>query len=301
MGRSSMKAPNADKTSVDAADPTVLLICEDMMVIPRLEDAARAAGLSPVVVDSPEKLDAEGPPTPRRVQITEPLEGSDGRFLRSVLTWNPALIVFDLSASGLPWERWIQILSTSAATRRIALVAFGPHVEARTLARARDLGVNAALPRGAFLAALPGVLAEHARKPDRSAIELGCRGALDARVVEGIRLSQAGEYFAAHEHLEAAVLTTDGPESSLYRVLLQLVVAYLHLERGNRRGVQKMLFRLQPWLAPLPERCRGIDISALRQTAQALQALVDGWSQEAPAPPGSIPPPRIEIATDPPS
>jgi hypothetical protein len=295
-----MNAPQANATGFEAADSTVLLICEDMMVIPRLEDAARAVGLLPVVVDSPEKLDADGLPAPRRIQITEPLEGSDGRFLRAVLNWNPALIVFDLSASGLPWERWIQILSTSAATRRIALLAFGPHVETRTLARARDLGVSSALARGAFLAALPGVLAEHARRPDRSAIELACRGELDTRVVEGIRLSQAGEFFAAHEQLEAAVLTTDGPESALYRVLLQLVVAYLHFERGNRRGVQKMLFRLQPWLAPLPERCRGIDVSVVRQTVAALQSLVDGWPPEAPTPPASIPPFRIEIPHDPP-
>jgi hypothetical protein len=118
-------------------------------------------------------------------------------------------------------------------------------------------------------------------------------------VVEGLRLSQAGGFFAAHEQLEAAVLRPTA-RKALYRVLLQLVVAYLHFERGNRRGVQKMLFRLQPWLAPLPERCRGIDISAIRQTAEALQALVDGWSPEASMPPGSIPPPRIEIAHDPP-
>lgn len=293
--------PVVDDASSEPPAPAVLLICEDMMVIPRLEDAARAEGLAPLVVDSPDKLDAEGIPVPRQVNITEPLEGSDGRFLRAVLSWNPALIVFDLSASGLPWERWIQILSTSSATRRIPLVAFVPHVETRALARARDLGVTAALPRGAFLAALPGVLAEHARRPDRTAIEAGCRGVVDSRVVEGVRLARSGEYFAAHEQLEAAVLSTDGPESALYRVLLQLVVAYLHLERGNRRGVQKMLLRLRPWLAPLPDRCRGIDVAAVRQTAEALQALVDRWPPAAAAPPAPAPPPRIEFAGDPPA
>jgi hypothetical protein len=294
-----MSTSKANAIRAEAADPAVILICEDLMVVARLEDASRAAGLSPVVVDSAQALDAEGEPAPRLVPITEPLEGSDGRFLRAVLSWSPALIVFDLSSSRLPWERWIQILSTSAATRRIPLLAFGPHVEGRTLARARQLGVGAALPRGAFLAGLPGLFVEHALRQDRSAIEAGCRGALDTRVVEGIRLTRAGEYFAAHEALEAAVLGTAGPESALYRVLLQLAVAYLHFERGNRRGVQKMLLRLRPWLAPLPERCRGVDLTGIRQTVDTLQTLVDRWPPEAAGPPSPVPPPSIEVGSDP--
>jgi hypothetical protein len=218
-----------------------------------------------------------------------------------VVAWTPALIVFDLSASSLPWERWIQVLSTSAATRRIPLLAFGPHVEGRTLARARELGVGAALARGAFLGGLPEVLAEHAGRPDRAAIEAGCRGEVDPRVIEGVRLAQAGEYFAAHERLEAAVLSTEGTESALYRVLLQLVVAHLHVQRGNRRGVQKMLLRLRPWLAPLPERCRGFDLAALRHSVEALQSFVDRWPAGGPAPAASAPPPRLEWSGRPPA
>lgn len=261
-------------------DPAVLLLSDDFFVIPRLQDAARAAGLSPVVVDAPQALGAEGEPAPRRVPITEPLEGSDARFLRTVVDRQPALIVFDLSSSILPWERWIQILSTSAATRRIPVLAFGPHVEAQQLQRARVLGAWQVLPRGAFMAALPGLLAKHALRLDRSAIETACSGELDARVVEGIRLVEAGDYFAAHEHLEAAVLGTDGLEAPLYRVLLQLAVAYLHIERGNLRGARKMLLRLRGWLAPLPDICRGVDLARLRAHVAELQAALDAAASE---------------------
>jgi len=265
-------------------DPVVLLLCDDFFVIPRLQDAARAAGLSPVVIDHPQALDAEGDPAPRRVPITEPLEGSDARFLRGVIDLQPALMVFDLSSSALPWARWIQILTTSAATRRIPLMAFGPHVDEHSLERARELGAWKVLPRGAFLGGLPRLLAENALRPDRVAIEAACGGALDARVVEGIRLVQAGDYFAAHEHLEAAVLGSDGPESALYRVLLQVAVAYLHLERGNLRGARKMLLRLRGWLAPLPAACRGVDLAQLREDVSALQAALDAASSEPSTP-----------------
>ncbi len=90
-----------DKSEPAGADPAVLLLCDDFFVIPRLQDAARAAGLTPVVIDHPQALDAEGDPAPRRVPITEPLEGSDARFLRGVVDQQPALMVFDLSSIGL--------------------------------------------------------------------------------------------------------------------------------------------------------------------------------------------------------
>lgn len=263
-----------------APPPSVLLLSDDVHVLPRLQAAARDAGLEPVVVEHPRALGAEGEPAPRRVQATEPLEGSQARFLRAVVARQPALIVFDLSASSLPWDEWIQILSTSAATMRIPLLAFGPHVEAQHLQRARDLGAWNVMPRGAFLHALPGLVDKYALRPDRLAVEAACGGDLDVRVAQGIRMVQAGDYFAAHEHLEAAVLDTSGPEAALYRVLLQLAVAYLHLERGNLRGARKMLLRLRGWLGPLPAVCRGVDVARLRAQIEELQAALDDTAGE---------------------
>jgi hypothetical protein len=209
------------------------------------------------------------------VPITEPLEGSDARFLRAVVGRQPALIVFDLRSTTLPWEWWIQILNTSSATRRIPFLAFAPHVEARRLQRAFDLGVVKALPRGSFLAALRGYWPKHALRQDPGAIEAACQGDLDARVVEGIHRVQVGDYLGGHEHLEDAVLGTIGPEAVLYRVLLQVTVAYLHLERGNLRGARKMMLRLRGWLAPLPNTCRGVDVARLRAQLDEPQAALD--------------------------
>ena len=61
----------------------------------------------------------------------------------------------------------------------------------------------------------------------------------------------------------------------LYRVLLQLAVAYHHLREDNRRGASKMLLRIRPWLDPLPDRCRGVDLATVRRLLSELQQALD--------------------------
>jgi predicted metal-dependent hydrolase len=57
--------------------------------------------------------------------------------------------------------------------------------------------------------------------------------------------------------------------------LLQVAVAYLHIERGNYRGAAKLLLRLHQWLDPLPAQCRGVDVDKLKSNLQALQEALD--------------------------
>ncbi len=275
-----------------APDRPVLILSDDVHSLSRLEAVVRAAGLTPVIAAASSALGAAGEPASRAIPITEPLEGSDARFLRAVVELQPALIVFDLASAAHPWERWIQVLCTSAATRHIPVLAFAAPAEAEALARARALGAQRALPRDAFLDALPDLLDDMAPPADAAAIEAACRGALDPAVVEGLRLVRAGDYFAAHEALEAAVLRTQGSEAGLYRLLLQLAVAYLHLQRGNLRGARKMLLRLRRWLHPLPDACRGIDVARLRAQIAELQAAVDAAAVDPllPVPPGLLRP-----------
>ena len=78
--------------------------------------------------------------------------------------------------------------------------------------------------------------------------------------------------------------------------MLQLAVAYHHLQEDNRRGAAKMLLRIRPWLDPLPDRCRGVDLTVVRRLVARLQQELDRWptgestatlSQPAPAIPSS--------------
>ncbi len=67
-----------------------------------------------------------------------------------------------------------------------------------------------------------------------------------------------------------------GPAGYLYRALLQVTVAYLHIERGNQRGATKMLLRLRQWLDPLPEVCCGVDVASLKANLEELRAALEG-------------------------
>ncbi len=99
-----------------------------------------------------------------------------------------------------------------------------------------------------------------------------CRGRLHPRAVEGLRLFNAGEYFEAHEELEAAWRDEPGRIRDLYQGILQVGVAYYHLLRGNYRGALKVFARAFPLLEAFPDRCRGVDVARLRRDARAVEA-----------------------------
>ncbi len=266
---------NGAPPPTSASAPSLLLLTEDVFILPALEDAARSAGFELQVIARPEELGAEGPPAPRRVPLTEPLEGPDAALVRRLVERRPALILVDVTSRALPWARWISVLKSGSATRRIPVLAFGPHVEEEALAEATRNGADRALPRGAFLSDPARWIESYASKPDARALEAGCRELLSDLGRQGLELLNAGEFYEAHEVLEHAWLAEATAGGQVYRVLLQLAVAYHHLREDNRRGAAKMLLRIRPWLDPLPDRCRGVDLAAVRRIVADLQANLD--------------------------
>ena len=95
-----------------------------------------------------------------------------------------------------------------------------------------------------------------------------CDGPLHPAAVEGIRLFNRGEYFEAHEALETAWRAEPGPIRDLYRGILQIAVAYLHITRDNYAGAIKVYGRSQKWLRLWPEICRGINVGGLQKDAE---------------------------------
>jgi CheY-like chemotaxis protein len=150
----------------------------------------------------------------------------------------PALILIDLASDGVPWQRWIQILKTSSATRRIPIVAFGPHVEGDSLDRARKLGADRVVTRGQLQTNLAEILQGEARPPDAVAIQEGCDQPASADARQGMADLAAGAYFEAHDHLERAVLDTR-PGGASTVVPLHLAVACLHTERHWRAVLRR--------------------------------------------------------------
>jgi uncharacterized protein len=92
-----------------------------------------------------------------------------------------------------------------------------------------------------------------------------CAGGIHPAAIRGMDLFNAGEYWLAHEELEEAWKEENGAVRELYRAILQTAVVYFHITRDNYNGVLKVYGRVQKWIQPWPEVCRGIQIGQLRR------------------------------------
>jgi predicted metal-dependent hydrolase len=243
--------------------------------MPRIQDAARAVGYEFEAVTDPGVLGVVSEYSTRRIPLTEPLEGPDAQLVRHLSESQPALIIVDLNSEAIPWARWIQVIKTSSATRRIPIIAFGPHVREDDLEIAKAAGADFIIRRGKFQSSLQDLIAEWARPSVLEDVQKACDGELSERARQGIALHNAKSFFEAHEELEIAWMEAPEHEGFLYRALLQVTVAFLHLERGNLRGVKKMLLRVHQWLDPLPDRCRDVNIRQVRATIDRLREEID--------------------------
>jgi len=97
---------------------------------------------------------------------------------------------------------------------------------------------------------------------------IDCASPLHPHAAQGLRLFNEGKYFEAHEALEVAWLEEKGKIRDLYRGILQVGVAYLHITRGNYNGAVKVHGRSVRWLKDFPPVCRGIHVEGLRRDAE---------------------------------
>jgi predicted metal-dependent hydrolase len=219
-------------------------------------------------------LDQGEPAVERTSRLTEPLQGADGAFVRGITKMRPALILVDSRVRDIPWLRWTQILKTSAATRRIPIVTLLDADASRLEASATAAGVDETLGLDVTRSELSACVGRWAHTVDPRAMARACKGRVSPLALEGIRLLNQGEFFEAHEALEHAWMAASELEGYLYRALLQFAVGCLHVERDNRRGALKMTLRVREWLDPLPDRCRGVDVGALKSRVDELRTLL---------------------------
>ncbi|MEW6286753.1 MAG: DUF309 domain-containing protein [Chloroflexota bacterium] len=107
-----------------------------------------------------------------------------------------------------------------------------------------------------------------------------CNGTLHPQAGEGLRHFNAGEYFEAHEALEHAWKAEGGAAKNLYRGILQVAVAYLHIRRGNYNGAVKVYERSRKWLDGLPAVCKGVDVRQLRKDAEKVMEAIRSLGPE---------------------
>lgn len=94
-------------------------------------------------------------------------------------------------------------------------------------------------------------------------------------LVTGIEEFNRGEYFECHETLEALWLAEPGPIRKLYQGILQIGVAFHHLQRGRFQPVVTLLERGSGYLRPFAPACMGVDIKRLLADAGHCLAEVE--------------------------
>jgi hypothetical protein len=263
------------------SQPLVLGLVSDLFFAAPIENAVKSLGYRVQWIERGEQLEPGLAATPKNFgRLGEPLTGRGAVFIARVVEWQPALIIVELNSAAIPWAEWIAALKSSAATRRIPVLAFGPHTDVDLRARAVDVGCDAILAKSRFLSALPELIEQYARVIDPATLAADCAGELSALAKQGIELFNRREFFEAHEVLEHAWNAETAPARELYRGLLQVAVAYLQIERGNYSGAVKMFLRMRQWLDPLPDDCRGVNVAQLRAEALAARAALEELGPE---------------------
>ncbi|MBN2305780.1 MAG: DUF309 domain-containing protein, partial [Anaerolineae bacterium] len=173
------------------------------------------------------------------------------------------------------WRFWVTSLKIEQATRRIPVL-----LVTRNIATA-----HAAIPAGAddiltpddFASKLIPLIRDRARIPSPALLEeldCQCREDLPPLAWLGVEKFNAGAYYAQHDAFEEQWMHDPRPVRDLYQGILQIGVAYYHIQRGNTRGGLKMLRRSIQWLALLPDVCQGVNVKQLREDAALVRAAL---------------------------
>ncbi len=102
-----------------------------------------------------------------------------------------------------------------------------------------------------------------------------CQRPPNKLVQQGLVLFNQQDFFAFHELLEDAWRQEPGPCRLLYQGILQLGVAFYHIQQQNPLGALKVLKRADAKLACFPERCQGIDVIRLRAICKTFRASLE--------------------------
>lgn len=101
-------------------------------------------------------------------------------------------------------------------------------------------------------------------------------------------LTAQRRHFEAHEFLEWIWKSPETPpaDRDFWKGVTQVVVAGVHLQRGNGAGAERLATRGLAFLRPYADGHAGVDVAALRADAEGLlAALAAGADTDGVAPP----------------
>lgn len=99
-------------------------------------------------------------------------------------------------------------------------------------------------------------------------------------LASGVRQFNEGYYFECHDTLEEMWAGLRGPSRDFFQGLIQVSVAFYHLEGGNRPGAQSLLSRALKRFEKYPGRYAGFDLEAHRRELRAWQERLAGGELE---------------------
>lgn len=100
----------------------------------------------------------------------------------------------------------------------------------------------------------------------------------------GIALWSEQRFFEAHECLEAVWHAAPVADRDLWQGVIQLAVAGVHLQRGNRAGAVAILAKAADRLAAYPAEHRGVDVAAALRACEVARASLQTLVDDAAAP-----------------
>ena len=112
---------------------TVVALVEDLFFLAKIQETAKAVGITVATSDA-------------------------RRGLAAIAETQPQAIILDLNCRNLPAINWIQALKSEPATHSIRIVAFASHVQKQLISDARSAGCDAVMARSAFTQDLPSLL-----------------------------------------------------------------------------------------------------------------------------------------------
>ena len=259
------------ESKMDASEqhrPAVVIVEPDLFFSVRLEDVVRSAGGEPVTI-----MNAD-------------------QFVATVERYFPVLALLDLKTPG-DWESAVRQCKVKPHTRQTPVYAFGSHVDVETLRRAREAGADHAWARSRMMEQLVEVVGRHIVPPVRE-LE-GSDDPPSRAAVAGLLAFNQGRFFDQHEYLELAWNEETRPVRDVYQGILQVGVAFLQIERGNRRGALKLFRRGLPKLRGVADVCQGIKVGVFRTKAEQIHRALSALDPEQPVETSGISFPDVEF------
>jgi hypothetical protein len=103
----------------------------------------------------------------------------------------------------------------------------------------------------------------------------------NAELAAGLSCYRNGRFFDAHEHWESVWMRLKDPERSFLQGLIQMTVAFHHLNSANSAGARSLLQRALIRFDRCPTCFGGVDVAAIRSEARewlrAIESEASTW------------------------